>query len=208
MYLYFLSAPTPYTLLPPRASRLAQTFGIRRKEQPFLDGRPTQQRHVPEGAALVMPRCDAEAMNLHRAEIATRITPGAHVTILVDQAGWRLSAGPIAPPNVTPIPPPAKCPDLNPQENVWRLMRENQLSGRVFKSFDDRRNHARAAGRRSTLIDSDILTDILGGDPHWSEHSARQPSGCAKRGRIAINDIVYAELVAGRRNSKETPVLR
>ena len=30
-----------------------------------------------KGAALVMPRCDTEAMNLHLAEIATQIAPGA-----------------------------------------------------------------------------------------------------------------------------------
>ena len=44
-----------------------------------------------KGAALVMPRCDTEAMNLHLAEIATQIAPGAHATLLVDQAGWHLS---------------------------------------------------------------------------------------------------------------------
>lgn len=48
-----------------------------------------------------------------------------------------------------------------------------------------------------TLIDSNILIDILGGDPVWSEPSVRRLSGCARRGPIAINDIVYAELAAG-----------
>jgi predicted nucleic acid-binding protein len=48
-----------------------------------------------------------------------------------------------------------------------------------------------------TLIDSNILIDILGGDPVWSEHSVRRLAECAKRGPIAINDIVYAELAAG-----------
>ena len=31
-----------------------------------------------KGAALVLPRCDNEAMNLYLAEIATQIAPGAH----------------------------------------------------------------------------------------------------------------------------------
>ncbi len=48
-----------------------------------------------------------------------------------------------------------------------------------------------------TLIDSDIVIDILGGDPDWSEHSVRRLSDCARRGPIAINDVVYAELAAG-----------
>ncbi len=70
-----------------------------------------------KGAALVMPRCDTEAMNLHLGEIATQIAPGAHAALLVDQAGWRLSAKPIVPPNITLIPLPTKRPELNPQEN-------------------------------------------------------------------------------------------
>jgi hypothetical protein len=73
-------------------------------------------------------------MNLHLAEIATQIAPGAHAALLVDQAGWRLSARLIVPPNITIIPLPAKCPELNPQENVWQFMRDNWLSNRTFKS--------------------------------------------------------------------------
>ena len=69
----------------------------------------------------------------HLAEIATQIAPGAHAALLVDQAGWHLSGGLIVPPNITLIPLPAKCPELNPQENIWRFMRENWLSNRVFK---------------------------------------------------------------------------
>jgi hypothetical protein len=63
-----------------------------------------------------MPRCDTESMNLHLAEIATQIAPGAHAALLVDQAGWHLSGRLAVPPNITLIPLPAKCPELNPQE--------------------------------------------------------------------------------------------
>ena len=45
-----------------------------------------------KGAALVMPKCDTDAMNLHLAEIATRVAPGAHAALLVDQAGWHMTA--------------------------------------------------------------------------------------------------------------------
>ncbi len=30
----------------------------------------------------------------------------------------------------------AKCPELNPVENVWQFMRDNWLSNRVFRSYD------------------------------------------------------------------------
>ena len=36
---------------------------------------------------------------------------------------------------------PAKCPELNPVENVWQFMRDNWLSNRIFKSYDDIVDH-------------------------------------------------------------------
>jgi hypothetical protein len=56
-----------------------------------------------KGAALVMPRCDTEAMNHHLAEIAAQIAPGAHAAVLVDQAGWHLSGRLTAPINITVV---------------------------------------------------------------------------------------------------------
>jgi hypothetical protein len=88
-----------------------------------------------------MPRCNTEAMNLHLAEIATQIAPGAHAVLLVDQAGWHLSDRLIVPPNITMIALPAKCPELNPQENIWQFLRDNWLSNRIFNSFDDIVDH-------------------------------------------------------------------
>ena len=40
------------------------------------------------------------------------------------------------PSNITIVPLPAKCPELNPVENVWQFMRDNWLSNRVFRSYD------------------------------------------------------------------------
>lgn len=37
-----------------------------------------------KGAALVLPTCNTEAMNLHLAEIATEIAPGRHAILLRD----------------------------------------------------------------------------------------------------------------------------
>jgi transposase len=60
---------------------------------------------------------------------------------LVDQAGWHLSARLLVPANITIIALPPKCPELNPVENVWQFMRDNWLSNRVFKSYDDLVDH-------------------------------------------------------------------
>jgi hypothetical protein len=85
-----------------------------------------------KGAALVLPRCNSAAMTLHLAEIAKTVTPGAHAVLMLDQAGWHLSDKLVVPANITLLPLPPKCPELNPVENVWQYLRENWLSNRIF----------------------------------------------------------------------------
>jgi len=89
-------------------------------------------------------------MTLHLAEISAAIAPGAHAVLLLDQAGWHLSAGLVIPANITLLPLPAKCPELNPVENVWQFMRDNWLSNRIFKSYDDILDHCCFAWNRLT----------------------------------------------------------
>src|SRR3981081_4732069 len=72
-------------------------------------------------------------MALHLAEISRTVTPGAHAVLLLDQAGWHLSAKLDVPDNITLMPLPPKCPELNPVENVWQFIRDNWLSNRVFR---------------------------------------------------------------------------
>ena len=69
------------------------------------------------------------------------VAPGAHAVLLVDQAGWHLSARLVIPTNITILPMPPKSPELNPVENIWQFMRDNWLSNRVFKSYDDLVDH-------------------------------------------------------------------
>ena len=90
-----------------------------------------------KGAALVLPKCDTYAINLHLAEIARNVAPGAHAVLLLDQAGWHMTDKLDLPANITIVPLPPKCPELNPTENVWQFLRDNWLSNRVFKSYDD-----------------------------------------------------------------------
>src|SRR5947209_8590749 len=51
------------------------------------------------------------------------------------------SPGSSVPPSITLVPLPPKCPELNPIENVWQVMRNNWLSNRVFRSYDDILDH-------------------------------------------------------------------
>ena len=78
---------------------------------------------------------------MHLEEIAFHVAPGAHAVVLLDQAGWHGSAELAVPPNITLMPLPPRCPELNPVENVWQFMRDNWLSNRIFKSYDDIVDH-------------------------------------------------------------------
>ncbi len=104
-----------------------------------------------KGASLVLPRCNIATMNLHLAEMATAVAPGAHAVLLVDQAGWHWSDRLVGPSNITLMPLPAKCPELNPVENVWQFIRDNWLSNRVFCSERDIVQHCCKAWNK--LID-------------------------------------------------------
>ncbi len=67
--------------------------------------------------------------------------PGAHAVGLLDQAGWHTSHKLNVPENITLMPLPPRAPELNPVENIWQFMRDNWLSNRAFKSYDDIVDH-------------------------------------------------------------------
>jgi transposase len=90
-------------------------------------------------------------MTLHLVEISQAVAPGAHAVVLLDQAGWHLSAKLTVPTNITLLPLPAKSPELNPVENIWQFIRENWLSNRIFTSYGDILDHCCYAWNR--LID-------------------------------------------------------
>ncbi len=57
--------------------------------------------------------------------------------VIVDQAGWHMSGKLVVPDNITLLPLPPRSLELNPVENVWKYIRDNWLSNRAFKSYDD-----------------------------------------------------------------------
>ncbi len=90
---------------------------------------------------MILPRCNTAAMALHLDEISKAVAPGAHAVLLLDQAGWHLSDKLDIPENITLMPLPSKSPELNPVENIWQFMRDNWLSNRIFRSYDDIVDH-------------------------------------------------------------------
>lgn len=45
-----------------------------------------------------------------------------------------------------------------------------------------------------TLVDTNVLLDVVTDDPAWAEWSIRQLDAASFKGPLAINDVVYAEL--------------
>ena len=121
-----------------------------------------------KAAGIVMPHCNSEAMGMHLEEIAFHVAPGAHAVVLLDQAGWHRSAELIVPPNITLMPLPPRCPELNPVENLWQFMRDNWLSNRIFKSYDDIVDHCCFAWNKLVEQPWRIMSIGLRQWAHWS----------------------------------------
>ena len=88
------------------------------------------------GAALVLPFADTEAMNLHLAEIARTVAPGAHAVLVLDGAGWHGGQDLAVPDNISLLTLPPYAPELNPVENVWQYLRSNWLVISVFDGYE------------------------------------------------------------------------
>ena len=51
-------------------------------------------------------------------------------------AGWHRAAALTIPDTLSLLPLPSCSPELNPVENVWEYLRQNQLSLRVWPGFE------------------------------------------------------------------------
>jgi hypothetical protein len=90
------------------------------------------------GAAIITPSASTEMMNLHLAEISTKVAPGAHAVLICDGAGWHQPGERLhLPSNVGLLSLPAYSPELNPMENVWDYLRQNKLCATVWDSYEE-----------------------------------------------------------------------
>jgi putative transposase len=76
-------------------------------------------------------------MNQHLLEISQAVDAGTHAVLTVDQAGWHVTPRLKVPDNITLLFLPPRSPELNPVENVWQFLRDNWLSNRIFKDYED-----------------------------------------------------------------------
>ncbi len=101
-----------------------------------------------KGAALILPFCNTEAMNLHLAEIAKAVAPAAHAVLFVDQAGWHLLAGLFIPANITIIP----LPPIEPRLQILRRYRRSLLLRLEYAPRPPLENHVHRAASMGARV--------------------------------------------------------
>jgi len=87
--------------------------------------------------ALVVPYANKDIMRLHLQQISDRTPNGRHAVIIMDGAGWHSDDIDNDFENISVIKLPPYSPELNPIEQVWRWIRENELANRCFDNYND-----------------------------------------------------------------------
>jgi hypothetical protein len=120
-----------------------------RTQSTYLFGAVCPERGA--GAALVLPACNSEAMQLHLDENRNQgyARRARNRPARSSRVAWRQGAQGPEQHLLDALPP--RAPELNGQENIWQFMRQNWLSNRVFKSFDDIVDHCCMPGTRSSI---------------------------------------------------------
>ena len=86
--------------------------------------------------SLILPYANTDMMSLFLEQVSEDFA-GYFVIMLVDQAGWHMSAHLRVPENIRLIAQPSHSPELNPVEHIWEELREKALPNRAFKSLDE-----------------------------------------------------------------------
>lgn len=113
----------------PRAIRQQQF------EYTYLFGAVCPQRG--EGVGLLLPYANRDTMKIHLEHIAARVPKGRHAVIVLDRAGWHTTKQLGSFKNLTLLPLPPAAPELNPCEQIWKLLRRTRLSNRSFENEEE-----------------------------------------------------------------------
>ena len=87
--------------------------------------------------ALILPSINMRGMREHLSLISQRTERGRHAVIIVDGAGFHQTYLADEFKNITIIKLPAYSPELNPVEQVWQWLRQNELANRCFNGYED-----------------------------------------------------------------------
>ena len=89
--------------------------------------------------------------------------PARIALLILDKAGWHTTRKLKPPANVTLVPLPPACPELNAAENIWQYLRQTYLANRVFASYTDILDACQEAWRK-LLAETGRITSIAARD--------------------------------------------
>ena len=87
--------------------------------------------------AIIAPLSNMDVMKSHLALISVATEPGRHAVIIMDGASWHQEYLTQYFPNLSIIHIPPYSPELNPIEQVWSWLRQNEMSNRSFAGYED-----------------------------------------------------------------------
>ena len=87
--------------------------------------------------AIIAPFSNMEIMKEHLALISKATKAGRHAVVIMDGASWHQEYLDQAFANLSIIHIPPYSPELNPIEQVWSWMRQNEIANRVFSDYED-----------------------------------------------------------------------
>jgi transposase len=90
-----------------------------------------------EAEAIVVPLSNMEAMKEQLRLISQATEVGKHAVVIMDQASWHQSYLADEFDNLTVIHIPPYSPELNPIEQVWSWLRQNEVANRCFENYND-----------------------------------------------------------------------
>ena len=87
--------------------------------------------------ALIAPIMNMDVMEKHLSLISQKVPKGRHAVIVVDGAAGHQTHLTEKFDNLSIIKLPPYSPELNPIEQVWQWLRQNELANRCFNGYDD-----------------------------------------------------------------------
>jgi transposase len=86
--------------------------------------------------ALLMPEVNIASFDVFLQHMSAQLKPNEHAILILDQAGWHVSARVNVPSNITLHFLPPYSPELNPTENLWHYIKSHSLSNRKYDGYD------------------------------------------------------------------------
>jgi len=86
--------------------------------------------------AIIAPVSNMDVMRSHLKLISDATEVGRHAVVIMDGASWHKEYLDEGFPNLSIIHIPPYSPELNPIEQVWSWLRQNEIANRSFKDYD------------------------------------------------------------------------